>query len=124
MEDYSIENNYNDFMNKDDLSENYEKNIIIYNKLNKLYKKNKKIIAFKYSGKTFYTDNEDDNNNIYQNPEEKKINNNKNKNKKVRFLEPNFVHIIDIESFKKRNKNNEIREIENKADAKCTCLIW
>ena len=62
---------------------------------------------------------------------------NKISNKKVRFLKKNFVKYIDVESYKKYNtlntdidsinENNDSfqREIiDEKADAKCTCILF
>ena len=47
--------------------------------------------------------------------------------KKVHFLDNNFVKYINVESFKKYNINEESflgNENSDKADAKCTCLIY
>ena len=65
------------------------------------------------------------------------IKTNKISNKKVRFLKKNFVKYIDVESYKKYNtlntdidsvnENNDPfkREIiDEKADAKCTCILF
>ena len=58
----------------------------------------------------------------------------KTSNKKVRFPTKNLVKYIDVESYKKYNSintdinssNNDNEEyfIEQKADAKCTCLLF
>ena len=49
-------------------------------------------------------------------------------NKKVHFLNKNFVKYIDVESLKKYNINEESflenKENSDKADAKCTCFIY
>ena len=48
-------------------------------------------------------------------------------NKKVHFLDNNFVKYIDVESYKKYNINEESfleNENSNKANAKCTCFIY
>ena len=48
-------------------------------------------------------------------------------NKKVHFLDNNFVKYINVESFKKYNINEEpFLEDKNsdKADVKCTCFIY
>ena len=65
------------------------------------------------------------------------IKNNKIPNKKVSFLKKNFVKYIDVESYKKyntlntdidsinENYNSFQREIiDEKADAKCTCILF
>ena len=60
---------------------------------------------------------------------------NKISNKKVRFRKKNFVKYIDVESYKKYNtlntstdssvnSYNNTNEDNNKADVKCTCLIY
>ena len=60
---------------------------------------------------------------------------NKISNKKVRFRKKNFVKYIDVESYKKYNilntstdssvnSYNDTNEGNNKADVKCTCLIY
>ena len=63
------------------------------------------------------------------------IKNTKISNKKVSFLKKNFVRYIDVESYKKYNilntdidsinDNSFQREIiDEKADAKCTCILF
>ena len=59
----------------------------------------------------------------------KKNNNTKNK-KKVKFLEPNFVRIIEVESYKKFNEENTskdpfdfAKQIEGKENVLCSCLV-
>ena len=56
----------------------------------------------------------------------------KNKNKKVKFLTPQFVEIIDVESYKKYNEintskdpydNNNENKKENKTKLICSCFI-
>ena len=58
----------------------------------------------------------DNNNNISKIKKKKKI-------KKVTFKKK-FVSYIDIESYKKYNMDNCILNDNNKADTKCTCVIY
>ena len=50
--------------------------------------------------------------------------------KKVKFLEPNFVRIIEVESYKKFNEENTskdpfdfAKQIEGKENVLCSCLV-
>ena len=55
----------------------------------------------------------------------------KEKEKKVKFLEPEFVQIIEVESYKKYNVENTSKDPyfadekkENKANVMCSCFIF
>ena len=61
----------------------------------------------------------------------KDLNNKKEKEKKVKFLEPEFVHIIEVESYKKFNEENTSKDPffvdetkENKTKVMCSCFIF
>ena len=65
-------------------------------------------------------------------PEEKTVNINVKKKKVVKFLEPQFVEVIYVESYKKFNEENtskdpyfgnENSKNENKTVLMCSCLI-
>ena len=85
-------------------------------KLYKKHKKEKELSNSMKKEKIKYIDiNKNDN--IYDGPEtceqiKNNINNNKkkNNNKRVSFLEPNFVSIINVESYKKYNEENTCKD--------------
>jgi len=86
----------------------------------KLYKRHKKEKELRNSIKKENNINIDNNkDNIYEGPVvdvvDEPINNNnidkkKNKSKRVTFVEPNFVSIIDVESYKKFNAENTCKD--------------
>ena len=87
----------------------------------KLYKRHKKEKELRNSLKKENNIDIDNNkNNIYEGPVvdvvDEPINNNnnidkkKNKSKRVTFVEPNFVSIIDVESYKKFNAENTCKD--------------
>ena len=87
----------------------------------KLYKRHKKEKELRNSIKKENNINIDNNkNNIYEGPVvdvvDEPINNNnnidkkKNKSKRVTFVEPNFVNIVDVESYKKFNAENTCKD--------------
>ena len=106
---YQNLNLINKYMNpKRKLSQN---NVIVYK--NKLQKKNSLINRYDFDE-------------IINKPKESKKT---KKNKRVHFLEDDFVKYIDVESYKKynslyTNKDSSLEDgIHDKAYAKCTCII-
>ena len=106
--------NYNDINNnKDDTpSQRIKRSNSI-----KLYKRHKKEKELRDSIKKENNIDINNNNNIYEVPVvDEQINNNnnnnkkKNKSKRVTFVEPNFVNIVDVESYKKFNAENTCKD--------------
>ena len=72
----------------------------------KLYKKHKKEKEENINKNNDNTKNIKNNENLFKGPERKKSEN----TKKVKFLEPNFLTIIDVESYKKFNAENTCKD--------------
>lgn len=72
----------------------------------KLYKKHKKEKEENINENNDNTKNIKNNENLFKGPERKKSEN----AKKVKFLEPNFLTIIDVESYKKFNAENTCKD--------------
>ena len=72
----------------------------------KLYKKHKKEKEENINEYNDNTKNIKNNQNLFKGPERKKSEN----VKKVKFLEPNFLTIIDVESYKKFNAENTCKD--------------
>ena len=122
MADFSFKDK--ELSNQDKLTEYYDQEISLSNKLDS--KTNNKISL--NSNEKIYFINEENFNAF--NCNDKLFRKKKPKNKKVHFLESNFVQYINVESYKKYNSLNVERDPfskglrDNKADVKCICFIF
>ena len=81
--------------------------------------------------KESFRDEKNNQNEFYDKNEFNKETKTDKKIKKVKFMEPMFVNIIEVESYKKFNEENTSKdpfdninqEKENKAKVLCSCLI-